>query len=244
MTYLHDVRQDCLTWQQEMMEDSSKFERTARALQKKINKQIPQKIHDVITESVKGIVKTALSGSEWITKSPPSEHSTLEEQEQLIKEKLRTYKYTASVEGAGTGFGGFWLGLADFPLLLSIKMKLLFDVATSYGFDVKDYRERLYILHVFQLAFSGGENRIKTFQKMKNWNKADFPEDPKYLEQVNWQEFQQDYRDHIDLIKMLQMIPGFGAFVGAIANYRFLDDLGTTAMNAYRMRILDFSDSE
>ena len=54
---------------------------------------------------------------------------------------------------AGTGAGGILLGLADFPLLLGIKIKFLFDAATLYGFDTSDKEERLFILHVFQLAF-------------------------------------------------------------------------------------------
>ena len=51
------------------------------------------------------------------------------------------------------GAGGILLGLADFPLLLGIKIKFLFDAATLYGFDTSDKEERLFILHVFQLAF-------------------------------------------------------------------------------------------
>ena len=55
---------------------------------------------------------------------------------------------------------------------------------------------------------------------------------------MDWYVFQQEYRDHIDLVKMLQLIPGFGAIVGAYANYNLLDQLGETAMNAYRMRYM------
>ncbi|HHY20285.1 MAG TPA: EcsC family protein [Bacilli bacterium] len=40
---------------------------------------------------------------------------------------------------------------------------------------------------------------------------------------------------------MLQLIPGFGAIVGAAANYQFLDVLGETAVNGFRLRI--FSNS-
>lgn len=56
---------------------------------------------------------------------------------------------------------------------------------------------------------------------------------------MDWYVFQQEYRDYIDFIKMLQLIPGFGAIVGAYANYNLLDQLGETAMNAYRLRILN-----
>ena len=74
------------------------------------------------------------------------------------------------VEGAGTGAGGILLGLADFPLLLSIKMKFLFEAAAVYGFNTKEYEERLFILHVFQLAFSSDEIRKETLKVMEHWD--------------------------------------------------------------------------
>ena len=56
------------------------------------------------------------------------------------------------------------------------------------------------------------------------------------LDQFDWRRFQQEYRDYIDLAKMAQMLPLIGAPVGMIVNYRLLDRLGETAINAYRMR--------
>jgi hypothetical protein len=163
--------------------------------------------------------------------------ATLVEREVLIKKKFNYYKGSAVASGAGTGAGGFLLGLADFPILLSIKMKFLFSVASLYGFDVKDYKERLFILHVFQMAFSNADKRVETYQIVTNWNEyAD--KLPQTLEDFNWREFQQEYRDYIDLAKMLQMIPGFGAVFGAFANFRLMDKLHNTALNCYRLRIL------
>jgi len=43
--------------------------------------------------------------------------------------------------------------------------------------------------------------------------------------------FQQEYRDYLDLAKLLQFIPIIGAAFGAYANYKLLDELGETAMN-------------
>ena len=48
---------------------------------------------------------------------------------------------------------------------------------------------------------------------------------------------QLEYRDYIDLAKMAQLIPGIGAVVGVVVNYKLIKKLGTTAMNAYRMRL-------
>jgi hypothetical protein len=45
-----------------------------------------------------------------------------------------------------------------------------------------------------------------------------------------------EYRDTIDVAKLFQLVPGIGAPVGAYVNHRFTYRLGTTAMNAYRMR--------
>ncbi|MET1013106.1 MAG: EcsC family protein, partial [Paenisporosarcina sp.] len=55
---------------------------------------------------------------------------------------------------------------------------------------------------------------------------------------MDWRNFQQEYRDYIDLVKMFQMIPGIGAVIGAFANYNLLDQLGETAMNSYRLRLM------
>ena len=91
----------------------------------------------------------------------------------------------------------------------------------------------MFILHVFQLAFSGEVKRKETFHIIEKWDEKKYE-----ITDMDWQVFQQEYRDYIDLVKMFQLVPGFGAVVGAFANYNLLDHLGETAMNAYRLRLL------
>ena len=98
-------------------------------------------------------------------------------------EKIDVYRKTATVEGAGTGAGGILLGLADFPLLLSIKIKFLFEAASIYGFDTREYEERLFILHVFQLAFSSREKRKETMEIIENWEAK-----KKEIMELDWEE--------------------------------------------------------
>jgi hypothetical protein len=89
------------------------------------------------------------------------------------------------------------------------------------------------MLHVFQLAFSSDQTRKDTLSIIENW------ENQKTLvADMDWRKFQQEYRDYIDVAKLLQLVPGIGAFVGAYANHNLLNHLGNTAMNAYRLRIL------
>jgi hypothetical protein len=56
--------------------------------------------------------------------------------------------------------------------------------------------------------------------------------------QPDWRRFQQEYRDYIDLAKLMQLVPGIGAAVGVYVNHKLTRQLGNTAMNAYRTRAL------
>ncbi len=228
--------QELKKWQEKSSKEPSPYSRLTKSVQKKINRVIPEKFHEVVTEAIKAMVKAVLFGSKYTTSKPLTEASLME-REKLIKKKFNYYRGSAVASGAGTGAGGFLLGLADFPILLGIKMKFLFSVASLYGFDVKGYKERLFILHVFQMAFSNADKRVETYQIITNWN--EFADKlPPTLEDFNWREFQQEYRDYIDLAKMLQMLPGLGAVFGAFANFRLMDRLHNTALNCYRLRVL------
>ncbi|MET0959906.1 MAG: EcsC family protein, partial [Psychrobacillus psychrotolerans] len=220
-------------WKRKMTKRTGLIGRTSKNVQTKVNGLIPEKIHQVITESIKNMVKVTLVGSNIKMKKRLPLELNLQERDELLQEKLTTFRKTAVVEGAGTGAGGILLGLADFPLLLSIKMKFLFEAAAVYGFDTDEFEERLYILHIFLLAFSSEEKRKETLEIMEHWEQQ-----KNLIGELDWRDFQQEYRDYIDLVKMLQLLPGIGAMVGAVANYNLLDQLGETAMNSYRLRLL------
>jgi hypothetical protein len=236
-TYEQHTKQELTRWKKKMQRKPSLVNKLSKATQDKINTIIPEKVHKAITATIKQMVRGVLLGSTY-TASKNNEFTTLEAREAAIKTKINTYKKTAAAEGGITGAGGILLGLADFPILLSMKLKLLFDIASLYGYSVKDYKERLYILHIFQLAFSSQQHRRDVFLQMTNWKEksALIPED---INEFNWRSFQQEYRDYIDIAKMAQLIPVIGAVVGVIVNYRLIDKLGETAMNAYRMRLIE-----
>ena len=220
-------------WKRKLTRRSGMMNRLSKKAQGKMNDWIPEKVHEVMTESIKTMVKATLLGSQMTTNMRQAQGLTLAERDEMIRKKIATYQKTAVVEGAGTGAGGILLGLADFPLLLTIKLKFLFDAAAIYGFDTKKYEERLFILHIFQLAFSSDEIRKVTLSEIENWDIR-----KQVLIEMDWRKFQQEYRDYIDLAKLFQLVPGIGAFVGAYANHNLLKHLGETAMNVYRLRLL------
>ena len=227
-------------WKKEMTKEPSSANSFIKAIQVKTNGLLPDKISNLITQTIKNMVKAVLMGSEFTTKKSPAK-GNLETRETLVKERLDFYRKSAVVSGAGTGAAGLLVGMADFPILVSFKIKFLFDTASLFGFDVGDYKERLYILYVFKLAFSSEEKRREVFAQILNWD-AYVKELPTDINLFDWKTFEQEYRDYIDLAKMLQLVPGIGAVVGAYANYKLMEKLGRIAINAYRLRVFKINE--
>lgn len=228
---------EMVLWMHEMQQKPGIFNRAVKNVQTRVNNFIPEKIHQFVTKAIKEMTKGVLFGAGFTTRQQIGE-ATFELNEARIKERIKFYSSSAGAEGAITGFGGILLGFADFPLWLTLKMKMLFEVASLYGMDLNNLQERIYILKIFEITFSSQANRNKVFKEMQAWNdvKADIPID---INDLDWRSFQLEYRDHIDLAKLLQLIPGVGAIVGAFVNHRLTKKLGYYAMNAYRMRLLE-----
>lgn len=234
MRYEELILKELKSWQKEVSSRPSMMDRLSKRMQKKVNSYIPEKVHKAITTVIQQMIRGVIFGATYTVPQPVS-YASFEALEMAVLNKIDNYRKTASVEGGITGAGGLLMGLADFPILLGLKLKMLFDLAVLYGYDVKDYKERVYILHIFQLAFSSQEHRREVYFRMVNWEekKEQLPDD---INKFDWRSFQQEYRDYIDLAKLAQLIPGIGAVVGLIVNYRLVNKLGRTAMNAYRMR--------
>jgi hypothetical protein len=234
--YEERIRRELLRWESDLLKPPSVLERTAKTISRKINEKIPEKVHQAITNAVKGIVTTAQFGVNFTPKQKLVTAVSLEERDRIADELLSRYKKIAAAEGAGTGAGGILLGAVDFPALIAIKLKFLYDLSHIYGYSTDDYRQRMYLLFVFQLAFSGQDHKRTVWLQLQRFHR---PEYRPSAGEIDWETFQQEYRDSIDFRKMLQMIPGIGAVVGAWANYGLLEELGVTAKNCFRYRYLN-----
>lgn len=222
-------------WRADVLRPPGPLDRAAREVQGRINRLIPEKVHTTVTTVIEGMTRTILTGAD-LTTAPAFIGASLAERDRRALATISGYRATAAVEGGVTGAGGFWMALADFPALLVIKIKLLFDLSAIYGHEADRFEERLFILALFQLAFSGAEHRAQVFHELEGWEGRRHPAD---FEHFDWRAFQQQYRDYIDLAKLAQMIPVVGAPIGAIVNWRLLERLGETAVNGYRLRWLE-----
>ena len=221
-------------WKARIQREPTFTAQLSRKLQARINRAIPEKVHTAITSAIKQMTRAVCFGAEYTTPEPLHDVS-LEQREARVLDRIKFYSKTAAAEGAITGAGGILLGLADFPIWLSLKMKMLFEIAALYGYNVNGYKERIYLRYIFELTFSGQPHRKKIYALMEDWDhyQKQLPDD---INAFDWRSFQQEYRDYIDIAKLLQLVPGIGAAVGALVNYRLTNKLGITAMNAFRLR--------
>lgn len=238
--YEQQMARQLIRWEKELLKPPGMLEKTSKSVQKRMNQVIPEKIHEAITKAVKGIIQTALFSLDYIPKNEPLTNLTLAMRDHKAEELISFYKKLAAAEGAGAGAGGILLGLADFPILIGIKMKFLFELAHVYGHSTLDYRERLFILYVFQLAYSSQNKKPALYRTIAQWPEiaGSLPSEDSYTQHIDWRQLQQEYRDTIDFRKMLQLVPGIGAVIGAWANYGLLEELGEAGMNCYRLRWL------
>lgn len=227
--YERQARAELAAWRERMLAPPSALAIAARGLQQRVNRIIPETVHAAITKVIEQMTRAILTGSDYVTDHPLTRGS-LQEREARARKAIEGYRNIATVEGGVAGAGGWLLAAADFPALMAIKLKLLFEIAALYGHSGEDWRERMYILSIFQLAFSGAEHRRHVLEAMESGRQPASPAE------FDWRRYQQEYRDYIDLAKLAQLLPVVGAPVGAVVNFRLVEQLGETAMNAYRLR--------
>ena len=230
--YEEAVKKELVTWEKQMTESPSVAKILTKNLQRKVHKITPQKVQNLITAAVKTMTETVLTGSRLLTKAGIVQNCSLEERDAMAEKAYRAYHKVAVAQGIGFGLSGVLVNLADLPALLAIQVKFLFDCAKFYGYDPDDPAERVFMLYVFQLAYSNGWRRRELFPLVKEWDTV------KAQVSADWEKLQMEYRDYMDIAKLLQLLPVIGAPAGAAANHGLMKTLKQTAMNAYRLRAL------
>ncbi len=237
------VRAEVAAWRARVLKRPGLWDKAARGTQERINRIIPERAHRVITAGVEAMTRGILFGSDLL-KAKPQPEGSLAARELRARAAIKVYRNTASVEGGVAGAGGFVLAAADFPALMAIKVRMLGDIVAAYGWgggpdggpDGGSGRERLFVLHIFHLAFASAKRRPEALAELEGWIAG--IDQPEAITDYDWRKFQIEYRDYIDLAKMAQLIPIVGAPIGAVVNWRLVDRLGETAIMACRMRWL------
>lgn len=153
-------------------------------------------------------------------------------------------KRCAAAEGGGTGVAG-WIGLiADIPALYSLVFRIIQEISICYGYQVDTQEEKIHILKVLECGHAmedatkrAGLVEIQSIQVAIRhgvpWRDIEKNVFVKAL-----RELAKKLGINLTKRKLAQTLFIIGALVGAGVNYLMLQDIGTMAYYAYRLRFI------
>ncbi|MCR8657486.1 EcsC family protein [Paenibacillus endoradicis] len=140
-----------------------------------------------------------------------------------------------AIQGATTGFGGFLTLAVDIPAILGLSLKIIQEIAMSYGFDPKQKEERIFAVKVMQFASSDIVGKKAILEDLEAFGSGE--RNQQMISQLQgWQEVIAVYRDNFGWKKLFQLIPVAGMLFGAIINKGMLNDVAEAAKMLYRKR--------
>lgn len=143
----------------------------------------------------------------------------------------------ATVQGATTGIGGIFTLAIDIPLLLGMSIKILQDIAITYGFNPRDRQERIFIVKCLQFTTSDVVGKKAILEELSKMNLPESESKRKIASELQgWREVVYTYRDQFGWKKLLQIVPIAGMIFGAMTNRSMIADMADTGIMLYRKR--------
>nr|WP_255724504.1 EcsC family protein [Shimazuella soli] len=151
---------------------------------------------------------------------------------QVAKDNKDNHTNFATVQGATTGFGGIFTLAIDIPLLLGTSLKVLQEMAITYGYDPRKKEERIFIVKCLQFSnsdFVGKKSILKELTETATEQEA-------ISRLQGWREVILSYRDNYGWKKLFQMVPVLGMIFGAIINRYTIQDVAEAGEMLYQKR--------
>ncbi|MBW7473179.1 EcsC family protein [Paenibacillus oenotherae] len=141
----------------------------------------------------------------------------------------------ATMQGATTGIGGIFTLAIDIPAVLGLSLKVIQEVAISYGYNPKLKEERVFVIKCLQFASSDIVGKKAILEQLALFGKPD-THGQMASQLQGWREVVATYRDNFGWKKLFQLIPVAGMLFGAFINRGTLKDVAEAATMLYRKR--------
>lgn len=175
------------------------------------------------------------------------EHKVRRYATQIKKDKasFNALSYKAKQSGVGNlvlsgsvgmGMGAIGIGLPDIPLLTSMMLKSIYEMALYYGFSYETIQEKQFILLMLQGAFSYGTKLWQINESLNTYiEKGLFKEEIHMKKEI--QKTSKILADELIAMKFLQGIPIVGA-IGGVYDAVYMGKLTNYVEMKYRKRYL------
>lgn len=143
----------------------------------------------------------------------------------------------ATVQGVTTGFGGVFTLAADIPLLVGTSLKVLQEMALSYGYDPHDKHERLFIIKCLQFTSSDIVGKRAILASLNAFVQPTEKErDSLIAELQGWREVIITYTENYGWKKLFQLVPVAGMVFGGYLNRKTVEETAEAGRMLYRKR--------
>lgn len=151
---------------------------------------------------------------------------------QVAKDNKDNHTNFATVQGATTGFGGIFTLAIDIPLLLGTSLKVLQEMAITYGYDPRKKEERIFIVKCMQFSNSDFVGKQSILKELTETN----TEQEAISRLQGWREVILSYRDNYGWKKLFQLVPVLGMIFGAFINRYTIQDVAEAGEMLYQKR--------
>ncbi|MDX1429091.1 MAG: EcsC family protein [Rhodothermales bacterium] len=169
----------------------------------------------------------------------------LDKLDELARGQFNQNAILAAVEGGGAGLGGLVLIAADIPLLFTINLRMIQQIAACYGFILSGPSYRPLVLSVFNVAATGSRESKSSAVREISVAAAAFANDLEYKGRVRGAFKDQNRHAPREIVKNLlgrklaQAVPIAGAAVGAGINYWFTTEAAEASFMLFRALYLE-----
>ncbi|WP_445491121.1 EcsC family protein [Niallia sp. 03133] len=161
----------------------------------------------------------------------------LAEMKKAAAKLAKNRKKWAALQGASTGVGGFLTLSLDIPVLLSMQIKLLQDIALCYGYEPNEKKERIFIVKCLQFVSADVVGKKTILNQLSNYDcNSEQIKREVISEMQGWREVVYAYRDSFGWKKLFQMVPVVGIVFGAFSNRSSIESIAEAADMFYRKR--------
>lgn len=228
-------------------------EKTPRLLRLTIEKSIlgfMEMLRDISywTYSEKTIIRKAKKHAMAITSIQDLAAQDIERLDRLAHGFFTSAKIIAALEGAGCGLGGFSLIAADIPVLMGIIFRSIQQIGSCYGFEMRDPVMLPVIMNIYNAGSSDSAAVKSAVLADMNLAAATMAGKSAYIKAtaktkaslaINFIEHSAGslpsrIAQNISKRKLGQLIPIFGAAIGAGFNYWLMSSTMTSAYMFFR----------
>jgi hypothetical protein len=157
----------------------------------------------------------------------------LQTMDQVCDEFIQSRATFAQYQGAATGIGGIFTLAIDIPALLGLSLKVLQEIAISYGYNPKEKKERLFIIKCLQFASADIVGKKAILEQLTSFN----DDNQQVFSQLQgWREVVMTFRDQYGWKKLFQIVPIIGIIIGSFLNKSMIENVAETGKMLYRKR--------